>query len=314
MKIILVLVIAAISAVSLRGSDRLVMVAPFDNLSDVHRYIDYQVDTGAVSSNPRKQYHVDRYSHACREYLEDTIASIPGLKPVERAQFDRVMLEVSGGIHDGAVDPEKAQQVAIKLGADAIIMGSILDLKQTVFEYDGYARIKDTIYSATIRVRLIDLTKDNDSKKIVAAIPSSYRVTGTSVIPETPYYRIRNSDAYFSALTDALQKLETDDVFKSRILPKVVATTALGLVKVEFAIVPSNSSVFVRAQNGWRYIGGTPLDRNLPAGLEVPVRIEKEGFAPWETIILPEPALRITHELQPLKGSDNKATQTIQTK
>ena len=117
MKIILVLAIAAIIAGPLRARDRLVMVAPFDNLSDVHRYIDYQVDTGAVSGNPRKQYRVDRYSHACREYLEDIIANIPGLKPVERSQFARVMLEVSGSIHDGAVDPEKAQQVAIRLGA-----------------------------------------------------------------------------------------------------------------------------------------------------------------------------------------------------
>src|SRR5258708_35408238 len=110
----------------LRARERMVMIAPFDNLSGINEYINYEVDAGVTPGNPRKQFRADRYSHAPREMLEGIILNVPGLQPVERTKFDQVMLEVSGAIHDGLTDPEKAQQVAIRLGADGIIAGPFI--------------------------------------------------------------------------------------------------------------------------------------------------------------------------------------------
>src|SRR5258705_335085 len=93
-------------------------------------------------STPRMSQRFPRESHAPRELLEEIIAAIPGLRPVERLQFDRIMIEVSGAVRDGIVDPEKTQTAALKLGADAIIMGTILDLKEVTTEYLGYVNLK----------------------------------------------------------------------------------------------------------------------------------------------------------------------------
>ena len=111
MKTLLLLLLLAFSGAHVHARDRLVMVAPFDNFSGRHAYINYEVDTGAAIGNPRKQYRVDKYSHSPRELLEQIIVETPGLRPVERAQVDRVMIEVSGVIRDGIVDPEKAEGV-----------------------------------------------------------------------------------------------------------------------------------------------------------------------------------------------------------
>jgi hypothetical protein len=288
-----------ISTLSSFSAERLVMVAPIDNLTGRQALSDYSPETGGPPGNPRKQFRIDRYTHAPREIIEHAIEGIPGLRPVERAQFDKVLMAVSGTIHDGLVDPEKAQAVALKLGADVIVTGAILDFQETAVDSNVYAKIKTTTYSATVRVRLIDLGVDKSSKKVLAAVTSSFLVTGKCVVPETQYLKLSNSDWYYSALKDAFDRLVSDPAFKAKLSANPASTNAFGLVKVEFAVIPTNASIYFwsEAKGDWRYVGKSPMVKNLQGGLLYKVKIEKTGFRTWETLIEGEEGLSISHEL-----------------
>ena len=73
------------------------------------------------------------------------------------------MLEVSGGMRDGAIDSHKATQAAIRLGADAMIIGTVLDLSKKHRSYSGYTQLSETVYTAKIRARFIDLSERHHS-------------------------------------------------------------------------------------------------------------------------------------------------------
>lgn len=304
MKKSLTLLLLLLSHIPALPADRLVMVAPFDNLTGRQRLSDYSPEIGGSPGNPRKQFRIDRYTHAPREILEHAIQNVPGLKPVERTQIDKVLIEVSGAIHDGLINPEKAQTVALQLGADAIVMGSLLDFQETVVDSNAYSKIRTTTYSATIRVRLIDLSVDKSSKKVQAAVTSSFLATGKCVVPETPYLKLSNSDWYYSALKDAFDRLVSDPAFKAKLSANTASTNALGLVKVEFAVTPTNASIYFGSDAGWRYVGKSPLVKNLQLGAPYKIRVEKTGFVPWETLIEGEDGLSIAHELSPHTSPD----------
>src|SRR5262245_46062298 len=144
MKTSIITLISFLISVSGHAGDRVVAVLPFHNLSGTQQYITYEADSGSMG-NPRHQVRVDRYSHAPREILEDIIAKIPGIRLVERATFDRTMIDISGSIRDGLLDDEGAQKVGVALGADAIVLGTIVEMNEFVSEYNGYTYIKDTV-------------------------------------------------------------------------------------------------------------------------------------------------------------------------
>ena len=208
------------------------------------------------------------------------------------------MIEVSGVIRDGIVDPEKAQNIAVKLGADAIVMGTILDLKESSTQYQGYTMLKETIYAARLRVRIINLTKEKGSDRIVPVIPFSKVVSGRVVVSETPYLKLQSGDFFFTAISEALQTLADDERFKTGMADAQLGSARLPMTQVVFAPTPPNCSIYLSNEHGWKYLGESPLTNPLPTGIPQQIRLEKPGFAPWQTLIEPGDALRVTRELE----------------
>src|SRR5262249_1517101 len=158
----------------------------------------------------------------------------------------------------------------LRLGADGIVMGSILDLKTGSADYHGYTRLKTTTYSAVLRVHLIDLTKDRKTKSIAAAIAASSIVSGSCVFQETPYATAAASDPYFSAIRDALDKLNSDKLLRAKMTGRVPkdaeATLTMESVSVSFSIIPQTATVLMKTASGWRYLGTSPCVKELPVG------------------------------------------------
>jgi len=260
----------------------------------------YEVATGANPDNPKRSFRVDRYSEAPRGVLEDILGQIPGIRIVERQRVDAVLLETEFGRLSGLVDPEKAVKLGKMLGADAVVMGSILDVGSNTKHFSGYGiQTRNTQVRCAIRVRIIDIAS--------GTIPLSRIVRDSVTYASSRFGGVNDSDVAYSIIDTTLENLRGDESFGSAIIggqrdkgssvqvqAPADGAASSGDVEVEFAPKPENSDIEIDGV----YLGGSPLKRSLPQGKEIKVRIVKAGYKTWETRIVPTPGLRITKELE----------------
>jgi hypothetical protein len=84
------------------------------------------------------------------ERLGTQLAVTKGLKVAERALLDQALLEMKLG-HADLADPEKAKQVGLRIGAEALMLGSLADLGPTVELNVRVLRLAsgETVYAGT---------------------------------------------------------------------------------------------------------------------------------------------------------------------
>ncbi len=269
----------------------IVLVPPFENQSKLHQNISYEVATGTRPSQPKRRYQIDRLTEAPRSVLEDQLGRIDGLTILERQRVDAVLVETEFGL-SGLVDPEKAIRLGKMLGANLIIMGSIIDIRDDTVEFQGYGvRTRNTKVTCQMRIRLVDIE--------TARVRFSKIVKGSKTFTASTFGRQTSSDRGFEAVEAALGQLEGDMQFQAALFGRKPAASSAGdgdgSVEVEFAPKPENCDIEIDG----KYVGGSPLKRRLPAGKELKIHISKSGYKDWEGVIVPEKGLRVTRELGP---------------
>ena len=266
-----------------------VLVPPFENQSKYHVNVGYEVATGNDPNQPKRHFTVDRYTEAPRSLFEDMLGNIEGVTIVERQRVDALLAESEFGRLSGLVDTEKALKLGKMLGANVIIMGTIVDIRDEKRDFKGYGiQTKNTEVICQIRVRMLDIEK--------GTVRFTKIVKGSKTYTESSFGGTSSSDRNFAAIEVTLQQLESDSQFRKALLGGKAGATAEnsdGLVEVEFAPKPENSDIEIDG----KYVGGSPLKRRMPAAKEVKVRISKGGYESWTGVIVPEAGLRITREL-----------------
>jgi Curli production assembly/transport component CsgG/PEGA domain len=268
------------------GKKPVVLVPPFENQSRNHETIIQETAAGTAPGQPRQKFSVDRYSEAPRSLLEDMLGQIPGLQIAERQRVDALLLESKFGAKSGLVDTENALRLGKMLGANLIVMGTVVDIRQEVKDFVGYGiRSRITEVVCKIRIRLLDSS---------GTVLYSKVVSGSKQYDQSNFGGSGSSDRNFAAIEETLKEVEKDGAFRKALLGDAApAHAAEGLIEVEFAPKPDNCDVEIDG----KYVGGSPLKRRLPAGKEIKVRISKGGYQAWDGVIVPEAGLRITREM-----------------
>ena len=261
-----------------------ILVAPFENLSGT--IIDIAPDDTVhqpkpdievvISTAPRpteKKVIADRLVDAPRAVLEDLIVNLKGTagsaKVVERSRADGLFSE--GITPEQARDPKTANRLAKATGATAIALGTITQLTSL----NGRT-------TAEVRVRLVNAD---------GTVAFSQLLKGESAHGD-------GRDAYFSAVRDALKRLEQDRDFAALIVPGGNAVVA-GEATIEVLVQPSESRCELEIDGV--FVGTTPGRFSFPAGRKVRVHISKSGFEPWDKTVLATKDLRLTPELAEAK-------------
>jgi len=263
----------------------IVIVAPFENLSGVRSMITYEVATSSNPNNPKRSFRVDRYSEAPRHILEDIVTNL-GAVPVERQRLDALLLEIEFGRLSGLIDPVKAIKLGKMLGADTVIMGTIISVQSRKTKFKGYGiSTTNEIVTCSIRVRIIDVesTKETFSKI----------VKGSATFSSSNFGGVSDSDVAFTVIENALNNLKDDKDFRQALLPEKAFSVGKE-VPIKFNPIPENCDIEIDGI----YQGGSPLTVNLPIGREVRVKISKMGYDAWEATIVPKEGLIVSPELQ----------------
>jgi hypothetical protein len=274
-------------AVGSEGQNAVVLVPPFENQSRYHENVNYEVATGKHPDKPKRRCVVDRYTESPRSLLEDLLCKMQGVTVVERQRVDAILLESEFGAVSGLVDFEKAFRLGKMLGANVIVMGAIVDMRDEKREFHGYGiHTKNVEVMCSIRIRVLDIA--------TGTVTFSKILKGSANYSESSYGRTSSSDKHFSAIETTLQELRKTREFKDALVPPEKRPNLIGLVEVEFAPKPENCDIEIDG----KYVGGSPLKRALPAGQEIKVRISKGGYTSWEGIVVPEKGLHVTRELE----------------
>src|SRR5262245_33181766 len=212
-----------------------VLVPPFENQTKIHESISYEVATGTNPNSPKKRYAVDRFTEAPRSLFEDLLTRIEGVTVVERQRVDAMLVESEFGAMSGMVDSEKAVRMGKLLGAQFIIMGSLMDLRAEKRDFAGYGiRTRNIEVLCSLRVRLLDIAS--------GTVKFSKVVQGKKTYSQSNYGGETSTGPYFAAVEAAIQQLEEDAQFKSALLgPSAGAGTTVApgeLVEIEFAPKP----------------------------------------------------------------------------
>ncbi len=271
---------------------RKILVPPFQNLSKAKSMISYEVATSSDPNNPKRSFRVDQYSEAPREILEDIILGIDGVEVVERQRIDSLLLEMDLGRFSGLVDVSQAVQIGKMLGADSVIMGSILYVRTRESKFSGYGiKTKNITVECSIRIRLIDIESSR--------VSYSKMIKGGNHYPSSSFGGIKDSDIAFSVIESTLEQLYDDDNFKQGIRGDNARNNGGTMMDIQFIPIPDNCDIEIDGL----YVGGSPLTYSLQAGKQVQIRISKPGFQVWERTIIPNPNLIVKPEL--LRLSNN---------
>ncbi len=271
-----------------------VLVPPFENLSVAKCNIAYEVATNPDPNQPKRTFFVDRYTEAPRGVLEDIIGSIAGLKVVERQRVDSILLEAEFGRLSGLVDTEKAVKLGRMLGANTIVLGTILDIRTEKRAFSGYGIKTDNILvKGSIRVRVIDITK--------GTVPYSKIARGSVTYASSSFGGVTSSDVAYEVIEAILEELREDDAFKLSIQ---AGTPAKGIsltdskttdgIEIEFTPKPDNADIELDG----KYVGGSPIKLTLAGDKEIKVKIKKAGHKPWESVFDPKVVRKIAPELE----------------
>lgn len=269
----------------------IILVPPFENQAKQHEFINYEVGNSNDPNRPKKNYRVDRYTEAPRSLFENLLNNIEGVTIIERQRVDTLLAESEFGQFSGLVDPDKALKLGKLLGANLIIVGSIVDLRDETNSFKGYGIATENVtVNCQIRFRLLDETGKVLFSKVVK---------GSKQYSKSTFGGTKSSDRNFAAIEVAIDKIGEDAQFKAAILGKKAASPgsagAGAMIEVEFAPQPDNCDIEIDG----KYIGGSPLKRKMVSGKEYKIHISKGGYKDWTGVITPEDGLRITRTLEP---------------
>ncbi len=266
-----------------------VLVPPFENLAKQREYVMYDVPDGTSPDKPRRQYKIDRYTEAPRALFEDALTNIDGVTIVERKRVDTLLVEAEFGRLSGLVDPEKAIKLGKLIGANTIIIGTIVDVSEETKKFKGYnIETENVVVTAELRVRVLEI---ETGKQLF-----SKTVKGNKTYSKSTFGETKSSDRNFAAVKAAVAEIGGDEKFKAALLGKR-ATAEEGLIEIEFAPKPDNCDIAIDGE----YVGGSPLKYKLKAGMQYKILISKAGYKEWATVVTPKAGLKITRELETSK-------------
>ena len=192
------------------GDRPVVLVPPFENQSRHHERISYEVATGADPDRPKRSYAVDRYTEAPRSLLEDALGQLRGITIVERQRVDALLVEARFGALSGMVDTENALRLGKLLGANLIVLGSVVDIRDETRTFRGYGiATKTTEVVCTLRVRLLEGG--------TGTVKFSKLVKGTKSYSASTYGGTASSDRNFAAIEAAVEALQADPQFRAAV-------------------------------------------------------------------------------------------------
>ena len=281
--VLLLVVLIGFSIYAIHAECRM-LIPPFQNLSKTKAMIEYEVATNNDPNNPKRYFQVDQYSEAPREILEDILVNMGG-SVVERQRLDTILLEGDFGRFSGLVDMAEAVKLGKLLGADRILMGSILNISTIENKFSGNAiRVENIAVTCTIRIRLIHIES--------GSISLSKEVTGGVTRPSSNFGSISDSDVAFTVIQETLEQLRNDDEFRKKLVANVKQENT-SMIDIQFSPIPENSDIFINDV----FKGNSPIVYPLPSGQEIRIRIQKAGFQAWEQTIVPEDGLVVKPEL-----------------
>ncbi len=187
-----------------------VLVPPFENASKVRQNVSYEVANGTDPDRPKRRFQIDRLTEAPRSILENRLVNMQGITVLERQRIDALLVETQFGL-SGLVDPEKAIKLGKMLGANLVVMGTIVDLHNETVPFQGYGiKTRNSKVICQIRLRLVDIeTGKIQFNKIIAG---SRQFLATNFGGQD----LKNhSDPYFGAIEAAFEKLEGDTEFEA---------------------------------------------------------------------------------------------------
>lgn len=188
----------------------IILVPPFENVTGVRSEIKIEKKSELDLDSHSIQVLADRYSEAPRTLLEDVLVSLPNVSVVERQQLDKLLLESQYSRTSGIVDQQYAISIGKQLGANAIAMGTIVDISTTDSVFTGYGvktLTKTTV--ATVRIRIINIS----SGRIIF----SKTIYGSDKYTTTNFGGNKRDDLAFQAIKNAMESLNSDVMFAKAI-------------------------------------------------------------------------------------------------
>ena len=256
-----------------------VMVPPFENISGIKAMTTYETDVDAAKRENSRQ--VDRYAEGPRAILEDILFGMQSVEVVERQRLDAMLRE--SGI-TGLVDSETAIQIGKVLGANTIVMGSVVNVRTSTEETKAYGvQAKTTKVFASLRIRVIDI----ESGKLTF----SQMIKGEKTYISSQFRGLENSDIAFEVIESILDKLRDDEKFEAAILAsKYKSDRELFPLRIEPKADNCNISIDGLFQ------GLAPLTVELPPYKEINILIDCSEYQ-WGGKIIPSQVK--THQFSP---------------
>ena len=183
------------------SSKRIVVVSPFENITTT------RLDIGVPMNYSDEQKIIERYSEVGREILEDVIVDIPDVAVVSRKDLQAIMEELNLQ-QSGLVSRSTALKLGQLLGANGIVLGSLMSVNESIYEKTVYGNeLKTTTVNASIRVRLIDVE--------TGQITLSEIVDGQEVFTELREGASTEDGTVYNVIRDALNQLRENQAFKN---------------------------------------------------------------------------------------------------
>lgn len=282
----------SVQSVESPAASRIVLVAPFENQSTARCMVTYEVATNADPSQPKRSFSIDRYSESPRAYMENALVKVSGLTVVERQRVDAMMLESDFGAFSGLVDGTAATRLGKMMGANVIVMGTVMRVDSNVKMFNGYGiSSRQSIVTASVRVRALDI--------VSGSVIASEIVEGSRSYPESQFGGTSDSDVAYAVIANAMEKLNANEKFLSAIAGRSAVDSKV--VRIEIAPIPTGCDVLVDG----KFRGNAPLTLEFPSSSAITLRFEKSGYQPWERAIVPGQVPSIRPELTP-QGSNGQ--------
>lgn len=198
-KALIVLVVVLMSATTAMAKHKRVLVALYENLSNVKKVVSYEANTTSASlDNRRKTYSVDRYSEIPRTILEDKIFELGG-DVVERQSLNKLLMEHKFISESGLADTSTALKIAKMVGANTLVVGTIVNISKENKHFRGYGiSTHSVIATVKVRTRVIDV----ETARVIYSKRGKGQARSLSRTPP-----------YSEAIENAVEEVASDDKF-----------------------------------------------------------------------------------------------------
>lgn len=155
-----------------------------------------------------REAHNQNLGEACRTMIEDAIARQGG-RIVERKKLDAILEETSFQQYSGLVDPASAIKIGRLLGANFLALTTVVNADVQKKSFSGYGiRTKSLVYEVSLRLRVVDV----QSGEVVFSETSE----GSSTETSSKYGGVEQTDGFFAALRDAVERMDLRRLANSR--------------------------------------------------------------------------------------------------